>query len=727
MERPSHIFAATAVLAMGAAIVWGRTPPSDNSIQTLSGSGGEAAQAYRAFADRFGADDLTAVEIESADPARLLQTLSQVDALLQAAGPDFVLTASRAFAAEMSLLLDEDLGGPDAWVQVRPRLASSPLNQALGLLAPDGTRARAFALSSAEAPPADLAEALGALDGDGVEVRTAGSAVLNDALEARSRRIAMTGLPMVALTCVLVLWIALRRLGLVLILLIPVAMAVLAVDRVHGGLGGSSNLLSVAARPVTMALLLASAIHLVLAWLDLRFQGRPNGPATREAVREKWPAISLALLTTAVGFGSLVVSDVAPIRQFGALTAAGLGVGLPVVLAVVPSLLGILGEQVVPGDRRRSRLGRVALRLVQSGGRRPWPVIFVSAVLTAVGLLSFRGLPTQTHAIDYFGADTRLRQDHQTMEANGLGLQSLEIIIDDPKLTLLDLERLERFGRRAEQNDLVLNRIDLATLFCEANHRLGGGNRLPNPLLFDELLAEPPAMLDAFRDERGFRTTLLVRTASSEELQTLVHEIEERARTHFGAGRVLVTGSHRLILEAQQSLLGTLRDSLLITALVMQLVVLVVLGINGIGWMALLPNALPVAFTFGAMRLLSIPLDLGTSMVAALALGIAVDDTLHFGFACRRRRLGDAARSTGRGIILSSVTIAAGFATLTLSDFAPTVRFGMLTSLAMLWALLGDLVLFPALVSRLPNRSKADDLIPTTPFVPPSGSGTNQR
>ena len=723
------MLAAVVVLLLAAAIGFGRTPPSDNSVQTLAGGGGDAARAYRAFAQRFEADDLTVVELEAQDPDTLLAALLEVHETLRAVDPGLVLTASTTYSAELTLLTDDDLGGPQAWSEIRPRLANSPLNQALGLLDPDGHQARAFALSSAEAPPTGFASALRSLEGRwrsrGVSVRLAGSAVLNDALEARSERIARTGLPLVALTCVIVLWVALRRLGLVLLILMPVGLVVLAVDRVHGGLGGTTNLLSVASRPVSLALLLASTIHLILAWIDLRFTGRPSSDAAWEALREKWPAITLALMTTAVGFGSLTLSDVGPIREFGVLTASGLCLGLPVVLVVVPTLLDHFGERVVPGDRRRSRLACLGLALVRVGGRRPWIVIGVAGLLTAAGFAGVPGLSTQTHAIEFFGPDAELARDHRAIESHGLGLQSLEILVDGVGANREDLERLEAMGRSLEQDPQVLNRIDLPTLFREANHRVSGSDRLPNPLLMEELRSDPPPFMKAFLDERGARTTLLLETRSSDSLRAFVDEVRREAGERFGPERVEVSGSHRLILESQARLLRTMRDSLVVTALVMQLVVLLVLGPTGIGWMAVLPNALPVALTFGTMRAFDIPLDLGTSMVAALALGIAVDDTLHFGFACRRQSIADAACATGRGIILSSITIAAGFSTLIWSGFAPTIRFGMLTSLAMLWATLGDLVVFPALMTRLRGRSEPDELNPSRPFVPSSSARTS--
>jgi len=177
--------------------------------------------------------------------------------------------------------------------------------------------------------------------------------------------------------------------------------------------------------------------------------------------------------------------------------------------------------------------------------------------------------------------------------------------------------------------------------------------------------------------------------------------IERLASQHLGlpAERVTVTGNYRLLLDAQRSLLRTLAWSLAITAVVMQIVLAFALGSVRIGVAAMLPNLLPVAATFLVMTITGTPLDLGTSMVASLALAIAVDDTLHFTLADSTRDPEAAARRSGRAILLTSWIMGLGFAVLVPSTFRPASAFGLLSATALATAVVGDLLVLPALLS----------------------------
>ena len=115
-----------------------------------------------------------------------------------------------------------------------------------------------------------------------------------------------------------------------------------------------------------------------------------------------------------------------------------------------------------------------------------------------------------------------------------------------------------------------------------------------------------------------------------------------------------------------------------------------------LGLAAIIPNLLPVGAIFSFMGIFDVPLDLGTAMTAAVALGIAVDDTLHFLVEYRAEgSLEAAAESTGRAIVASSLIVGLGFCSLLSADFGPTRNFGLLCAVAMVVALVGDLVVLP--------------------------------
>jgi predicted RND superfamily exporter protein len=132
-----------------------------------------------------------------------------------------------------------------------------------------------------------------------------------------------------------------------------------------------------------------------------------------------------------------------------------------------------------------------------------------------------------------------------------------------------------------------------------------------------------------------------------------------------------------------------------------ELIIVVALRSPRLALAALVPITLPVSLNFALMWALDIPLDLGTCMTGAIAIGIAVDDALHFMVAWNHEPPMVTARGTGRAMVLTSVVIAAGFASLMSADFAPAARFGFLSATAMATALLADLLVLPAFLKRL--------------------------
>lgn len=173
---------------------------------------------------------------------------------------------------------------------------------------------------------------------------------------------------------------------------------------------------------------------------------------------------------------------------------------------------------------------------------------------------------------------------------------------------------------------------------------------------------------------------------------------------------VVLTGPLMLSQASVESIRRTQLRSFSIAALLVFLLLVVFLRSIGWGLFALVPNLLPVAILLGAMGSLGIALDVGTSMVAPLALGIAVDDTIHvMSRYLRHRRDGDsgeaairkAVESAGRAVVTTSLALSLGFSTMLVSSFQSVANIGLLSALAVAGALVADLVLLPAMVSGL--------------------------
>jgi hypothetical protein len=222
-----------------------------------------------------------------------------------------------------------------------------------------------------------------------------------------------------------------------------------------------------------------------------------------------------------------------------------------------------------------------------------------------------------------------------------------------------------------------------------------------------------PELRRRFLSEDGCkaRISLLVGLGSVSDLDQLSAQARRVVATSVGMERtpLEVTGEYPLLLSTQRSLIRTLAVSSLLSLLGILLLFLALTRSLRIAVLAMAPNVWPVVMVFGIMGWLGIPLDIATVMVAAVILGLAVDDTVHTLAAYRRHRRLEPAAPAGVAIeavmergapayVLTSVLLAAGFGVCGLSDFGPTARFGGLTSLAMGFVLVGALILLPALL-----------------------------
>jgi len=162
-----------------------------------------------------------------------------------------------------------------------------------------------------------------------------------------------------------------------------------------------------------------------------------------------------------------------------------------------------------------------------------------------------------------------------------------------------------------------------------------------------------------------------------------------------------------LVHDVQRQLLADLRSSFLLAFLIITVVMTVMQGSVGSGLVAMLPNIFPTLLIFGLLGWLEVPVDIGSVMSASIALGVAVDDTLHFltyfqrsleTGSTRRQAVRESYRHCGRAMWQSSLICGAGMAVFALSDFVPTARFAWMMVALFAAAIVGDLVLLPALL-----------------------------
>ncbi len=701
------IGAAGLVAAAALALALAPRPPVDNTVGRWLRDDAAPRAAYAELNRRFGSDDVLVVGVQGADALDALRRAVDLQRAL-AADPAVTRTLGPedAWPDAVALLLDPDLGGADALARLAPRFAG-PLGQALRLFEPDRARAAVLAFLPLT-PPEERARLEALIDrhraearAAGATLRAAGDPLLNLALDRAGRRVEQVALPVLVALCVGLLLAVTRSARLTAAALVPVGLGVFAAEGALGLAGGTTNLVVDIAKPLLFVLLLAGALHLVVGWQDARRAGVRADRAAAHARRSRGAGVALALVTTAVGFGSMALSNIGPLRTFGAVAAGGLLFGVALLLVLLPALLDRLARPA--RYEGAAGLAMPAVGLVAWGARHRGPMVAAALVIVAAGAFAFRHLPVEADALTYFPADHPVRADHEALEAAGFGLFTVEAIVDvegDP-LDRATLARLDDFGRAAAELPAVQTALGLPLLLREASVRSGGPDALPQgPVLADTGAEAKDHAPLVDEDEPGLRLSMPIEALDPEALDRLQADLRARFADAFAGtdARLTLTGRYPLLLETQRALLSTLVRSLFATAIVMELVLLLALRRVRLALAALLPNALPVCLNFVIMALAGIPLDVGTAMTGAVALGIAVDDTLHFLLAWQRGGPEAAARGTGRALVLSTLVITLGFATLLPAEFGPTWRFGLLCGTAMISALLADLLVLPALL-----------------------------
>ncbi len=490
---------------------------------------------------------------------------------------------------------------------------------------------------------------------------------------------------------------------------------------------------------------IATAVHVLVAFREGRSAGLSTRAALAESARRMAAPVIWSLVTDAAGFGSLLVSAVGPVRDFGLMTLCGSLLVLPCLVLLVPGLAMAGRWDSTPRQAWGERgLGSVLDWTSWLVERYPWQLLASIAVLTVVSIAGLQRLEVETDFTRNFRAGSEIVRSYETIESEFGGAGVLDLILPAPsQLTWDYVQQVARLEDRLRAEVQVVDergqaRPGLTKVLSAADALRAAMPVDPDKLPFaaarnlavgaawQTMKARMPAFaatLYAPGTASGswFRVMLRARERQSaaektrliERVQGIVdEELQTAAWQPLGAQQdAAVTGYYVLLTKLIAS---TVRDQWLSFGLATLGVFVSLLGaLRGVrlSVIALAPNALPIVAVLGGLGWLGLKLNLGAAMIAAVSMGLSVDSSIHYLMAFQRRRqaglaIGAALRATqqdvGRAVVFSTLALVVGFLVLCRSEFMPTVYFGLLVSLAMLGGLLGNLVLLPALLRVAP-------------------------
>jgi len=502
--------------------------------------------------------------------------------------------------------------------------------------------------------------------------------------------------------------------------------------------GETMSALLIVLPPLIQVLSVAGGIHLINYYFEFLPTVGPAAAPARAVQLGWWPCV-LSAGTTAVGLASLMVSKVTPIRLFGAYAAAGVLISLGLLLTVIPAFLTYwpIQRRMIPKAIESTSNGPagVWLRLSNVIARHYATISLVSlALMLGVGWGAGQ-VQSSVRIETLFPSESRILSDYQWLE-NYIGpLVPIEVVIQCDKTCELTLSRRMTLLWEIEQRLKTIDAIGSTTSALTFLPRLASQNEMPteaHEAYLNHVLtqAKPQfAELRTLHEEDGaekWRVSAYVSALHEVDYTEVLDKVRTQIKPLLrdASGKPLLgvsaryTGIMPLVQAIQQQLLTDLLTSFLSALVIITLVMTVVQAGVLAGLTAMVANIFPVAMLFGVLGWAEIPLDIGSVMTASIALGIAVDDTLHYLTFFRRglqtgmnrqNAVAFAYQHCGVAMMQTSLSCGLGLLVFVFSDFVPTCRFAWMMATLLGLALAGDLVVMPSLlmspVGRLFERS----------------------
>jgi predicted RND superfamily exporter protein len=508
----------------------------------------------------------------------------------------------------------------------------------------------------------------------------------------------------------------------------------------------SSNFIS-----LQLIITMAIAIHLIVRFRELLHKN-PEADQRElilDTVRLKITPCLYATLTTIAGFSSLLLCDILPVRTFGWMMSAGIVVSMIVTFLILPAGLMLMRKEA-PQARRYTRfsLTPVLARFTETHGRF---ILLISCLAFIISALGISRLVVENSFIDYFKETTEIYQGMRVIDQKLGGTSPLDVIVEmdrseasaptaAPEADAQANGEFDQFNEFDETQDdkkywFTAHRmaeimkihdyldslpetgkvLSLGTMLKVAE-KLNNGKPLDNfqlALLYNELpdkfrsiVLKPYVSLE----HNQVRFTMRVKDSEkSLKRDLLLKRVRHDLINKLGLKpeQVHLTGLLVLYNNMLQSLFKSQILTLGVVVLALMGMFLILFKSIKLAVIAIVPNLLAISVVLGVMGWLNIPLDMMTITIAAISIGIAVDNTIHYIYRYKRefrvdrnyiKTIHRCHGSIGHALYYTSLTIIIGFSILVLSNFIPSIYFGLLTGLAMFIALIGALTLLPRLL-----------------------------
>ncbi|MCB9620609.1 MAG: MMPL family transporter [Sandaracinus sp.] len=574
---------------------------------------------------------------------------------------------------------------------------------------------------------------------EGIKVHLGGLPYLRSAIVENIRSDQLMLVPLTLLVSMLFLGLTLRWLWGVFLPIGAVALTAVMVVGTMALVGEPMNVLNNIIPTLLIIIGISDSIHLVARYREELQRGDGEKlPAVQRMVRTMGAACFLTSLTTAVGLASLAVSKTVMLRHFGVTSACGVMVAYLVTITFVPAVSSWVKKPKPRTKENGAWIDVALMRLTAWVLKRPAMILGATALILGGSIYGATQIEVDHALLDQFDESDPVYITTRLLEDKLDGVRPLEVSLSseddgrffDPAV----LAKIDEIGGWAQDRDEILSWTSQSTILRQSLFLLSNDrNALTAPFVNGEQVRALNRIMSArdadksplkawvTPDGRRMRFQIKVRDIGAQATMRFIDELDGRLRTSLeGTGvAVAYTGEAYDGSVGMDAVVNDLLGSLVTAVAIIFVLLSLLFRSLRLGLLSIPPNLLPLVGTMAYMVVRGIPLNAATGIVFSIALGLGVDGSIHVlarfreetrekGFMAHPALI-RAARGTGRAIVVSSVTLAAGFAVLLLSNFIPVRLFGELIAVTVFATLFATLIVQPALlqVAGMSRRMKA--------------------
>lgn len=535
-------------------------------------------------------------------------------------------------------------------------------------------------------------------------------------------------LPLITLLLVAaLLWIIFRNISVTIVVLGSVVSALIWTIGLMGWLQIPLSMMTMVVPVFLIAVGTAYCMHVISTYVSCSQYARSPHQAVLESYQRIFLPTILTVLTTAIGLTSLLVNRIQAIHEFALLSCFGLFSLLVILLTAFPAaLLMVSLPERHRAQRKNSeyRIKKILEIIVMLNLKHRTPVLLSVGGLILLGILGMFLIRVETNPIGFFKTHTSISRHFHDIYQDLSGSFPINVVMDggeddyfeDPQ-NIVRIQKLQHYLETLPGVDKTVSFADYMQLVNYASNKYNPDYyKLPQEGFEVRMLINSyktmlgDDMLSRFMNPTYAKANILLLThvSSSRDFLSIKDTILDHVRAEFpevpewnvtGFGMVVAASSHLLTWGQAKSFS--------LTMVFIFVIMLILFLSTRVGFIAILPNVFPIIIIFGIMGWAGIHLSMVTSLIASIAIGLAVDDTIHYLYRYNRefkkdldkdRSLRDSILHVGRPVLFTTITIGLGFTVLLFSSFKPTSIFGLLMVITMLAAVIGDLLILPALM-----------------------------